>query len=202
MKHLLVLISRFFYTNETFVLISRFFYANETFVLISRFFLSCFNIMSNDHKIPSISLLHHEKNVKENSKMDIFNIVLNRVIEKITFTNRQTDKTYIIFEVPKILIGYPNYDMKSCILFIINKLSQHSYLVEFIEPFYLYIDWGSKSTRAPVPTQMKGIGSFKTKDPVKLQAQTKALLSKFPDTSQIEFVYEDTLRKKKPKSKK
>jgi hypothetical protein len=35
-----------------------------------------------------------------------------------------------------------------------------------------------------------------------VQAQTKALLSKFPDTSQIEFVYEDTLRKKKPKSKK
>ena len=40
---------------------------------------------------------------------------------------------YNIFEVPKILIGYPNYDMKSCILFIINKLSQSGYIIEFIE---------------------------------------------------------------------
>jgi len=142
-------------------------------------------------KIPSISVLHKEKNIKENSKIDIFNIVLNRVIEKITFTNRQTDKTYIIFEVPKILIGYPNYDMKSCILFIMNRLSQHGYMVEFIEPFYLYIDWGTKRSKvAPTPL-------IKTADPVRLQAQTKALLTKFPKTSKVEFVYADKLFKKK-----
>jgi hypothetical protein len=150
--------------------------------------------MSN---IPSISVLHKEKNIKENSKIDIFNIVLNRIIEKITFTNRQTDQTYIIFEVPKILIGYPNYDMQSCILFIINKLSHHGYIVEFIEPFYLYIDWGSKSSKASQVSQ----SFIKTTDPIRLQAQTKALLSKFPNTSKVEFVYQDTIKKTKPKRK-
>jgi len=78
----------------------------------------------NRSKIPSIQSLHNEKQIKETSKVDLYNIVLNKIISKIVYTNRHTDKTYVIFEVPKILIGYPQYEMKSCILFIINKLKK------------------------------------------------------------------------------
>jgi hypothetical protein len=143
--------------------------------------------------IPSISSLHQEKFVKETNKIDIYNIVLNKIIEKILYTNRHTDKTYVIFEVPKILIGYPQYDMKSCILFIINKLSLNDYFVEFMDPFYIYIDWGSKESRRiknEIPTPLY-IPKFAVKNADNLKAQTKALLSQFPDTSKIEFVYED-----------
>jgi hypothetical protein len=136
-----------------------------------------------ENNIPSITSLHQERVVKQNSKIDIFNIVLNKCIEKIVYTNRHTDKTFIIFEVPKILIGYPGYDMKSCILFLINRLSGSSYLVEFIEPFYLYIDWGSQKQIKP----SKKVNSNYDK----LQSQTKALLHKFPNTSKVEYVYED-----------
>ena len=54
-------------------------------------------------KIPSINSLHKEKSVKEEGKFEIFNIVLNKCIEKIVYSNRHTDKTYVIFEVPKII---------------------------------------------------------------------------------------------------
>jgi hypothetical protein len=146
--------------------------------------------------IPSISSLHQEKFVKETNKIDIYNIVLNKIIEKILYTNRHTDKTYVIFEVPKILIGYPQYDMKSCILFIINKLSLNDYFVEFMDPFYIYIDWGSKESiykrriKNEIPKPLY-IPKFAVKNADNLKAQTKALLSQFPDTSKIEFVYED-----------
>ena len=151
-------------------------------------------------KIPSISFLHQEKSIKENSKNDIFNIVLSKIIQKITYANRHTEQTYIISEIPKILIGYPQYDMKSCILFIMNQLSNNGYIVEFVEPFYLYIDWGSVSSSSSKQV-------LYTAPPVKykekLRAQTKALLSQFPNTSQIEFVYEDHQQKSKNiKSKK
>jgi hypothetical protein len=136
-------------------------------------------------KIPSINSLHKEKSVKEEGKFEIFNIVLNKCIEKIVYSNRHTDKTYVIFEVPKILIGYPMYDMRSCILFLMAKLSQHGYLVEFMEPFYLYIDWRC--------TGNKSVDSYQPQ--TKLQRQTNNLLSKFPNASKIEFVYEDTLPK-------
>jgi hypothetical protein len=151
--------------------------------------------MNQDIKIPSISSLHHEKSIKETSKIDIFNIVLNKCIEKIIFTNKNTDKTFIIFEIPKLLIGYPNYDMKNCILFIIKKLSEKDYLIEFIEPFYLYIDWGSK----PIEQKLK--------DKTILSIQKKNLLNKYPDLSKypdskIEFVYDDSYTSKHNKKNK
>ena len=138
----------------------------------------------NQHKIPSIQSLHNEKQIKETSKVDLYNIVLNKIISKIVYTNRHTDKTYVIFEVPKILIGYPQYEMKSCILFIINKLSTNQYIIEFIEPFYLYIDWGSLSING----QNVAVSS-------NLKEQTKLLLKKFPG-SKIEYVYEDSVAPK------
>jgi hypothetical protein len=144
--------------------------------------------------IPSISSLHKEKTIKESSKNDIFNIVLNKIVQKIVYTNRHTEQTYVIFEIPQILIGYPQYDMKSCIIFVMNKLSENGYMVDFIQPFYLYIDWGSNSNK---DYNIKSRISTKHKD--KLYNHTKELLSRFPE---IEFVYEDQVKKKMKKNKK
>lgn len=139
------------------------------------------------NKIPSIKSLQEEKYVKENSKEQIFMIVLNKCIEKIVYTNRHTDKTFVIFEVPKILIGYPSYDMKSCILYIINKLAGKGYLVEFIDPFYLYIDWGCGQNSQSVLSN-------------KLNIQSN-IHKQFPNAN-IEFVYEDNYNNSKNSSKK
>lgn len=158
------------------------------------------NNYSNPPDIPSISSLHREKTTKESSKNDIFNIVLNKIIQKIIYANRHTDQTYIIFEIPKILIGYPQYDMKSCILFVMNRLSTNGYIVEFVEPFYLYIDWGRSSFKNS-PNVFKhnipNISNISSKHKDKLRDQTKNLINKFPNTSQIEFVYEDEFKQKR-----
>lgn len=151
--------------------------------------------MNKDIKIPSISSLHNEKSIKETSKIDIFNIVLNKCVEKIIFTNRNTNKTFIIFEIPKILIGYPNYDMKNCILFLINRLSDKGYLIEFIEPFYLYIDWGSKPKTLQNDTNTL------------FSIQKKNLFNKYPDLSKypdskIEFVIDESSTSKRNKKNK
>jgi hypothetical protein len=152
--------------------------------------------------IPSIDSLHKEKYVKDKSKADIFTIVLNKCIEKIVYTNRHTDKTFVIFEVPKILIGYPSYDMKMCILFLLNRLSQHGYYLSFIDPFYLYIDWGSNNKLGKDSLSTKIL----TSNPDNLKRQTRSLLKKFPNTSKVQFVYAEestskTAKKIKRKSK-
>ena len=130
-------------------------------------------------QIPNINSLHKEKNTKEQAKIDVFSLVLNKCIEKITFTNRHTDKTFIIFEVPKILIGYTNYDMNLCIQYLMTKLSRENYKVDFMDPFYLYIDWGSSVCSAS--------NSISSSD--KLKEQKKKLLRKYPN-SNIIFEYE------------
>lgn len=147
--------------------------------------------MSN---IPTIEALRKEKDYKQTSREEMFKIVLNKCIEKVMYTNRFTDKTFVIFEVPQILIGFPNYDMKMCILFLKTVLSQHGYIVEFIDPFYLYIDWGTSSGG-----EWKSVSSNKTRSD-KIKNQTRKLLERFPNASKVEFVYEDdfpTISKKK-----
>jgi hypothetical protein len=147
--------------------------------------------------LPSITSLHEEKTLKESSKNDIFKIVLNKIIQKIIYTNRHTEQTYIIFEIPQILIGYPQYDMKSCILYIMNKLNENGYMVDFVDPFYLYIDWGSTSKTKQMNNTTQNTLSLKHKD--KLQSQTRKLLERFPE---IEFIYEDQVAKRRLKKNK
>ena len=135
------------------------------------------------NEIPSILSLHKEKSSQENSKNDIYSIVLNKCIDKIKYTNKHADQTYIIFDVPNILIGYPSYNFKSCILFLINQLSKHGYMIEFIQPCQLYIDWGQKNN---IYNSNQEVSSS-----TKLKSQTKTLLEKFPNTSKIEYIFED-----------
>jgi len=151
---------------------------------------------SSKINIPSISSLHDEKNTKEKARLDMFKIVLNKCIDKIIYTNRHTDKTFIIFEVPTVLIGYPLYDMKSCIVFLIQTLIKNKYYVEFIEPCYLYIDWGSYKS-------LTSIENVKPKTEIKNNALkfNEELIKKTLASPQIEFVYEDALKKKKKKRK-
>jgi hypothetical protein len=137
--------------------------------------------MNNLPYIPSITSLHEEKNKKILDTNDIYKTVLNKCIEKIIYTNKHTDKTFVIFEVPKILIGHSNYNMKSCIHFIINNIITHGYLVQFIEPFYIYIDWGSDN---------KNVFTNKFGN------TTKQLFKKYPNIDEIEYVYEDNDKKK------
>ena len=156
--------------------------------------------------IPTIQSLQDERYVKTQMKESIFNVVLNKCVEKILYTNRHSDQTYIIFEVPKILIGHPSYDLNSCILFLMKTLRQHNYIVDFMEPFYLYIDWGSQCISSKPSSDFakkikkelnKDIDPSKTE---KLKHQTKKLLEKYPDASKVVYVFEDgTVKKKKKK---
>lgn len=128
--------------------------------------------------IPNINNLHNEKNVKEKIKTEAYILVLNKCIEKIVYTNKHTDQTYIFFDVPRFLIDYPFYDMNACVMFIMNKLVPNNYTVSFIAPFYLYIDWSTEITVNKIPD--------------KLRLQTKELLKKYPDTTKIVYEYTDT----------
>jgi hypothetical protein len=138
--------------------------------------------MSNINDIPDIRSLQKEKQQKENIKNNIFSTVLNKCIEKIVSTNNSTDKTFIIFEVPRILIGITSYDMNACILYLIKQLSAKEYKVDFIEPCYLYIDWG----RPQNSSNQKKDKNILTD---KLKIQTKKLLKQFPNASKVEYKY-------------
>ena len=143
-------------------------------------------------KIPNIGNLHAEKTIKEQARNEIFTIVLNKCIDQILETNRRTDKTFVYFEVPNIIIGFPGYDRLSCVHYLIHELSKEKYKVEFIEPFYLYIDWSTNIYKPKTIDNLVMQNVIPTSNPEKLKEQTKELLKKYPHASKIVFEYEDS----------
>lgn len=133
--------------------------------------------------IPNIDNLHKEKHVKENTKHEMFGLVLKRCVDKIVHTNRFTDKTFVFFEVPQVLLGYPTYDMKQCIMFLMHKLREKGYYIIFIDPFYLYIDWGTATNTAKA-TSHSGEKPY-------LSSQARRILEQLPKTANVEIVYAD-----------
>ena len=132
-------------------------------------------------EIPSVISLNKEKDQKKYSTNDIYKIVLNKCVEKIVYTNRHTDKSFIIFEVPKILIGYTSYNLNSCARYIMSELNKNGYIIQFIEPFYIYIDWGELDK--------------KEHDKHKLKSKTKEILKYFPQVQEVEYIYDDVYKK-------
>lgn len=122
--------------------------------------------------IPSVLSLHKEKSSKEIEKFNIYSIVLKKCSERIIYTNRFTDKTFIIFEVPMILIGHPNYDLNGCILYLMKKLKEQKYYVELYTQNLLYIDWGKINY-----------------DTESLKSKTAKLLQKYPNVTSVEYIY-------------
>ncbi len=128
------------------------------------------------NNIPSIESLHKEKQMKNEHKDKIFDIVLSKCIAQIKDINLKTSYTYTYFEVPNIIIGSPYYDKMGCVKYLMNKLFHKNFRVEFIEPFYLYIDWGTfKNTTNSLDN---------------LEKKAKELLKKYPEVSDISFQIE------------
>ena len=130
------------------------------------------------NKIPDIINLHKEKNKKEIIKNQMYDIVLNKCISNINNVNKFTDKTFILFEVPEIIPGFHNYNLLSCIKYLKEKFNEKNYIVTYIQPnptnprHILHIDWGSSKIN------------------VELLKKTNELLKKYPDISQVEYIYE------------
>ncbi len=145
--------------------------------------------MNNKHKkIPKIDNLHAERSIKEQSRNEIFTIVLNKCIDQILETNSRTEHTFTYFEVPNIIIGFPGYDRLTCIHYLINQLRREGYTVEFIEPIYLYIDWG-KNPRNIDDILLENM--IQISNPGRLKKQTKEILKKYPNASKIVFELKD-----------
>lgn len=157
--------------------------------------------------IPSIKTLKTIKDLKQENKAAIYDIVLGRCSEKIIDTNKQTDNTHLVFELPKVIIGYPNYNQQDCGEYIAKKLIEKGYSSKLLNSNFLYIDWSDSvkdSKHGHKISSNLGSGSkFDTKNITESTIkETKNLLKKYPDTSEVVFIYKDTDGKKKKRIKK
>jgi hypothetical protein len=66
------------------------------------------------------------------------------------------EKLRCFFDVPEFILGIPMYDLNAVILYIIDKLQHHGYLVKYFFPKYIYICWDKDEIagRSPKPREI------------------------------------------------
>jgi hypothetical protein len=92
-------------------------------------------------KIPLIHTLKKEKHFTKMQEESIFEIVLKKCIEEINTTHKFSKQTYIIFNVPKIIIEYLNYNQSECLYYLVKQFKKKNYKVEVLSKNQIYIDW-------------------------------------------------------------
>ena len=76
--------------------------------------------------------------------ISIFNKILNRIHKRITTTsrNKYNDK-HIWFTVPEYIFGEPLYDQSDCIAYVVSKLEENGFFINYIHPNTLFISWSN-----------------------------------------------------------
>jgi len=86
--------------------------------------------------------LYEKKRMKNEMELNIFNRLLNRIHNKIKLTSRQkSDEQYIFYVVPEVMIGLPKYNHSSCVSYLMYKLQDNGFNVQYINPNVLFVSW-------------------------------------------------------------
>lgn len=133
--------------------------------------------------LPSITTLQREQMKKDVLKNNLYKIILKRCGQRIVEANKKTRHTYCFFEIPTIIIGHNDYNITDCAKYLINELVKEGYVVDFIQPNYLYIDWGKtiQSSSDYIPNWIENKNKF--------EKQAKKYIKKYPD-AKIEIIYD------------
>lgn len=139
--------------------------------------------------VPSISELQNERDMRREKYEKLYADVLEKCIDVIKVTNNTTERTYAFFSVPMVIIGYPKYNYKKCLLWIFNQLCSQ-YDVKYIDNNKLFIDWSRDVSNSnnnnndnDSSTSKKTYTKVSVNNlPKEIQKEAKKIKKKFPQT--------------------
>ena len=90
----------------------------------------------------NIDELYETKKKNDLNRLDIYNKLLIKIHSKIKTASRLREcPNFCSYVMPEVLIGYPNYKLSDCLVFIIDSLETNGFLTRYIHPNLLFISW-------------------------------------------------------------
>ena len=90
-----------------------------------------------------IDQLYEKQHQRILKQLGIFNVILNRVHQRIKKAARTSQIKHIWYEIPLYIIGQPIYDKGDCVAYVVNKLAENGFYVRVFEVNKLYITWSN-----------------------------------------------------------
>ena len=90
----------------------------------------------------NIDDLYETKKKNDLNKLELFNKLLVKIHTKIKTASRQRNSdNFCSFVMPEILVGFPNYNLSECLVFVVDSLETNGFLTRYIHPNLLFISW-------------------------------------------------------------
>lgn len=107
--------------------------------------MNIFTLSDENDLSDKISLddLFETKREFDESKLNLFNKILNRIHNKIKMTSRQTrgKEQFIWYLIPEMMIGVTRYNVEECTGYILRKLRENDFVVRYTHPNLIFISW-------------------------------------------------------------
>ena len=87
--------------------------------------------------------LFETKRELDESKLVLYNKILNRIHNKIKLTSRQCrgKEQFVWYTVPEMMIGVSRYNVEECTGYILRKLRENDFVVRYTHPNLIFISW-------------------------------------------------------------
>ncbi len=90
----------------------------------------------------NIDDLYEHKKKNDLNRLDIFNKLLLKIHTKIKVASRiRNSENFCSYIMPEVLIGFPNYNLSDCLVYITDRLQKDGFLTRYIHPNLLFISW-------------------------------------------------------------
>lgn len=91
-----------------------------------------------------INSLHKVHERREQNKRLVYETIYQRCRDKILHVNNNLYKKSLWFNIPTVLFGLPLYNMDSCVCYLLYRLREQGFFVEYYAPNSLYISWDKR----------------------------------------------------------
>lgn len=88
----------------------------------------------------SVSDIHNKQREKDLRRLHIYKSILGKVYKKIKQC-AINEESYCFYEVPEYIYGTPLYNMKDCVIFVLNNLHEKGFSAKYVDPFLIFICW-------------------------------------------------------------
>jgi len=86
--------------------------------------------------------LYKQQKITDDHKLQIYQKILGRVHNKIKHTSRiRNNNKFCVYILPEFILGVPRYDINTCTMYIIEKLTANGFNIKYTHPNLLWISW-------------------------------------------------------------
>ncbi len=108
--------------------------------------MACFLNVHDDDNVRKINIddLYEKQQKRDLKQVSIFNKILNRIYTRIEVTGKtKKNDRHVWFTVPEYIFGEPVYNKGDCIAYIMAKLEENGFQVNYMHPNTLFVSWGN-----------------------------------------------------------